>query len=61
MKSLKETKVLIAGVPTLGYINVDKILYAAEYEGVIYATMDNGDKVEFDPQDWAQLYIANYR
>jgi hypothetical protein len=31
-------------------------LYAAVYEGTVYVTMSNGDKIEMDPSDWGKLY-----
>jgi hypothetical protein len=56
MKSIEPTLVLVDDQKVSGWIDVDSILYAAVYEGTVYVTMSNGDKIEMDPSDWGKLY-----
>jgi hypothetical protein len=59
MKSIKEINILENGVSLPGFINTDHVLCAAEFEGIVYVTMTGEVKLQVDPDDWANLYLAN--
>ena len=59
MKSVKETSVLIDGESCLAWININDVLYAFEYQGLVYVTMRDESKLHFDPQVWKTLWLEN--
>lgn len=59
MKTVKETCVLVGGESCLAWINIESVLYAVEYQEIVYVTMSDGQKLEFESQVWKTLWLEN--
>jgi hypothetical protein len=59
MKTVKETCVLVGDESCLAWINIESVLYAVEYQGIVYVTMSDGRKLEFESQVWKTLWLEN--